>query len=342
MKKLIFIFFFGALFLGGYAQKPTSWELTGNAGTTSSNFIGTTDCEPLIFKTNGAERMRLFKSGAKLGIGTQSPLATLHLHDNLRSVLCGITEEEEINTDSWLPVKLLQLTTLIASNGFDVSYKNTDIAFKQQEQANFFLEGPGGGLTIAPDGNIGVGTDIPQAKLDVAGSFKAQSADIDGYLSSKSFGVVHTANQDWTYASHVQVNRPLTKALVVTHKDVSGVSTEVFRVFGNGVVCAKKIFAEKIEVTLSTMNNYWYDHVFYPDYNLRPLSDLEQYIKQNNRLPEIPSAKEVQENGLDLGDMQGKLLLKIEELTLYTIEQQKLIEALEKRLSELENKKGGE
>jgi len=90
------------------------------------------------------------------------------------------------------------------------------------------------------------------------------------------------------------------------------------------------------------MNNYWYDHVFYPDYNLRPLDELEQFIKENNHLPEIPSAKEVKENGLDLGDMQGKLLLKIEELTLYTIEQQKLIEALEKRLSELENEKGGE
>ncbi|MCL2291408.1 MAG: hypothetical protein FWC34_12020 [Bacteroidetes bacterium] len=93
---------------------------------------------------------------------------------------------------------------------------------------------------------------------------------------------------------------------------------------------------------MNCVGNHWYDHVFYPDYELRPLSDLEQFIKENHHLPEIPSAKEVQENGIDLGSMQGKLLLKIEELTLYTIEQQKLIEALEKRLSELENMKGGQ
>jgi hypothetical protein len=59
---------------------------------------------------------------------------------------------------------------------------------------------------------------------------------------------------------------------------------------------------------------------------------LKQYIRENGRLPEIPSAKEVEENGLNLGDMQSKLLMKIEELTLYIIQ-------LEKRLCEIENKK---
>jgi len=79
MKKLIFIFFLGALFLGGYAQKPTSWELTGNTGTNPpSHFIGTTDCEPLIFKTDRIERMRLITKTA-LGIGTTAPQALLHL-----------------------------------------------------------------------------------------------------------------------------------------------------------------------------------------------------------------------------------------------------------------------
>jgi hypothetical protein len=139
----------------------------------------------------------------------------------------------------------------------------------------------------------------------------------------------------------LRVSRNLTKALVVRNTS-STPEEDVFIVYGNGVLCTKKIFTEKIEVTLSALNNSWYDHVFYSDYQLRPLSEVEQYVKQNHRLPEIPSAKEVQENGLDLGDMQGKLLMKIEELTLYTIEQQKLIEDLQKRLSEIENKKGGE
>jgi len=62
---------------------------------------------------------------------------------------------------------------------------------------------------------------------------------------------------------------------------------------------------------------------------------LKQYIKQNSRLPEIPSAKEVEENGINLGEMQGKLLLKIEELTLYILD-------LQKQINELKQTKGGE
>ena len=57
---------------------------------------------------------------------------------------------------------------------------------------------------------------------------------------------------------------------------------------------------------------------------------MEQYLKQNKRLPEIPSSQDVKENGIDLGDMQGKLLLKVEELTLYIIELEKQIKALQK------------
>jgi len=64
----------------------------------------------------------------------------------------------------------LQLTTYTATNGLNVSYSNTDIAFTQQEKGNLTLEGLGGGLTIAPDGNVGIGTNSPQATLDVDGT----------------------------------------------------------------------------------------------------------------------------------------------------------------------------
>jgi hypothetical protein len=91
------------------------------------------------------------------------------------------------------------------------------------------------------------------------------------------------------------------------------------------------------------------DYVFEEDYNLVPLSEVEAFIKENKHLPNIPSAEDFKTNGYKLGDMDGMLLRKVEELTLYiieqqkqTVEQQKLIEALQKRLSELENKKGGE
>jgi hypothetical protein len=187
---------------------------------------------------------------------------------------------------------------------------------------------------------VGIGKRDPQEKLDVNGSFKAASANITGALTANSANIAgtisatklnvnHTANEDWSYANVTKVNRDLTKALVVNN---SATNTDVFIVYGNGVLSTKKIFTEKIEVILTAMNNYWYDHVFHSDYQLRSLPELEQYIKQNNHLPEIPSAEEVQENGLDLGDMQGKLLQKVEELTLYILD-------LQKQINELKNNK---
>jgi len=63
-----------------------------------------------------------------------------------------------------------------------------------------------------------------------------------------------------------------------------------------------------------------------------PLHEVEQYVKENSHLPEIPSETEVKQNGLNMGEMQNKLLQKVEELTLYIIEQQKQINQLKQEL----------
>ncbi|MBO9201766.1 MULTISPECIES: hypothetical protein [Niastella] len=82
----------------------------------------------------------------------------------------------------------------------------------------------------------------------------------------------------------------------------------------------------------------WADYVFEENYPLRSLHDLEQYIQQNGHLPEVPSAKQVEKTGLEVGENQVLLLKKIEELTLYIINQNKRLEACEMELKEL--KKG--
>lgn len=82
----------------------------------------------------------------------------------------------------------------------------------------------------------------------------------------------------------------------------------------------------------------WPDYVFHKTYKLRPLSEVEQFIQQNHHLPEVPSAAEVEKNGLDLGKNQAVLLKKIEELTLYTIEQNKKLEAQNEKLALMEKK----
>jgi hypothetical protein len=95
-----------------------------------------------------------------------------------------------------------------------------------------------------------------------------------------------------------------------------------------------KVICEEVRVEETTG---WPDYVFADDYNLMSLQEVEQSIKENKHLPGIPSVCDIQSNGFELGDMSKKLLEKVEELTLYAIEQNKKIDGLEKKLAELEN-----
>ncbi len=87
--------------------------------------------------------------------------------------------------------------------------------------------------------------------------------------------------------------------------------------------------------TVKTLVN-WPDYVFKPTYHLPPLSDVKAYIDQNHHLPEMPSAKEVSDNGLNLGEINKLLLKKVEELTLYLIEKDNEIKNQQKKLNTLE------
>ncbi|MDQ1265287.1 MAG: hypothetical protein QG635_437 [Bacteroidota bacterium] len=90
-----------------------------------------------------------------------------------------------------------------------------------------------------------------------------------------------------------------------------------------------KAVAQEVIVTI----DYWSDFVFDKDYKLTNLLDLERQIKEKGHLPGMPTAKEVKENGVKLGEMQAKLLQKVEEMTLYMIELKKENEELKKEIS---------
>lgn len=87
------------------------------------------------------------------------------------------------------------------------------------------------------------------------------------------------------------------------------------------------------EVLVQAMAS-WPDYVFKPEYNLMSLDNLEQNIRENGHLPGLPSAREIETNGLHLGNMQKQVVEKVEELTLYTIEQGKLLKEQGKMLQE--------
>ena len=84
------------------------------------------------------------------------------------------------------------------------------------------------------------------------------------------------------------------------------------------------------------LNSNWPDYVFAKDYDLLSLDEVEKYIEEEGHLPHIPSAKEVHNSGVNLGEMDGNLLRKIEELTLYSIEQNKKIKSQTQRIEKME------
>jgi len=100
-----------------------------------------------------------------------------------------------------------------------------------------------------------------------------------------------------------------------------GTTTPNTKLAVNGNIRAK-------EIKVETAN--WPDYVFAEDYELRSLEDTEKYIRENGHLPEVPKAEEVESEGQSLGEMNKILLKKMEEMTLYMIEQEKRIKALER------------
>jgi Phage T4 tail fibre len=93
----------------------------------------------------------------------------------------------------------------------------------------------------------------------------------------------------------------------------------------NGKIGAK-------DVQVETSSTTWPDYVFAQDYRLPSLAEVEKFIQENKHLENVPSASEIEKNGHSLGEMDKILLKKVEELTIYVIQQQKEIEELKKKI----------
>jgi len=207
-------------------------------------------------------------------------------------------------------------------------------------------------MTIQRGGNVGIGTTSPTQNLSVTGRFTIAPTGVtpdDAYNGNViitkpansgqyinmirqgivpwSIGMVYNTS-NFAIGTSTSTDASFTNpAFVITADGKIGIGTTIP---DQALTVKGKIHTN--EVIIDVLYPIVPDYVFKPSYKLMPLHLVEQYVKTNSHLPEIPSADEITKNGLSIGDMQNKLLQKIEELTLYMIEQQKQIEDLKLQL----------
>ena len=184
--------------------------------------------------------------------------------------------------------------------------------------ANSIMFGIGGPTLVVTNNQVGIGTISPQAFLDVEGA----TSNIPGLI-------VGSPSVDYAYGivDYVDaVNHQNIKAFAVVNKS-NGM--DMMDIYSSG-----EVRATEVKVCISGC-----DFVFDRDYDLMPIGKLEDYLKLNHHLPGIASAKEMEEgDGIELGKMNSKLLQKVEELTLYIIQQQKDIKELQTKFEQLSKK----
>ena len=188
-------------------------------------------------------------------------------------------------------------------------------------------------------GYVGIGTTLPNEMLHVNGSIEVtgsikfangttvSSADQipAGFATSVSSSVdaVVTADNNIDGQGKISLRTGNTARLTVLNDGNVGIGTTAPDA---KLTVAGDVHSQEVRVTI----NAGADFVFEEDYNLPALEKVEMYIKTHKHLPGIAPANEMENEGLELGEMNIKLLQKIEELTLYMIQQQKEIENLKK------------
>lgn len=223
-------------------------------------------------------------------------------------------------------------------------------------------------LLINENGNVGIGTVGPLSKLHVAGTIMAGAGDSVTGINAFSIPYANGSICNWgslrstgsSYMSYGVKASGTNAGWLSSSGDISFIKTaitlddggfrllasapqqvaidspvtmpEIMKISSSGnALLQGKLEAKEVKVTLTPTA----DFVFDENYNLPTLENIEKHIKEKKHLPEVASAKEMEKEGVNVGEFQIKLLQKIEELTLYVIEQNKQLKKQAEEIEEL-------
>lgn len=217
-----------------------------------------------------------------------------------------------------------------------ISFGSSTVGRKLKIQSNYTAGSKASlnGIAITSNGDVGIGKDNPGAKLHVIGKTKTTNlqitagSNVNGYILTSSDDL---GNATWSDPSSVLGAGVWDKINGVAFYD-GAVGIGTTNVGTHQLAVNGSINATLVRVTQTVPQS---DFVFEKDYNLMSLSEVEQFVKTHNHLPEVMSAEEFAKDGYSLGEMDDVLLRKVEELTLYVIDQNKTLkqqqELLEKQ-----------
>ena len=369
--------------VAGIQASAQSWNLTGNSGTNpTTNFIGTTDSQSLILKTNNAEKMRITPEGRFIfhGVTTAGQIWDKNLFFG-----GGMDQTTSTNNAVFGMGALTQLTdgggnTAIGTNAmslFTNGTMNVSIGFNSMRNTISGSYNTAVGMNALEYfrtglGNVGIGNST-LGSGNLVGDFNLavgtstlryiESGNYNNIIGGDSFRALkkgsNNINVGFSNAklitegdSNIYIGNNIVPVAAIPSNELNignwivgnngtiGIGQFASQLPADGVAQdgeKYKLFVkdgirtEKVKVDIADSNG-WADYVFEKDYKLMPLNEVEQFINKNGHLPEVPTTEEAIKNGIELKAMNILLLKKIEELTLYNIEQQKRIEALEKKV----------